>query len=293
MNQQQDFLTLIFTDIVGSSQLYSSLGNSRAKLKIDSAIATMRQIAEQDGGRVIKTLGDEIMYSHPDPVCACATIIRMNQTLNDMHFYLRNGFCFGKVIVDKDDVYGDTVNNAAFLASTAQASQALLDAQTYSQIQSFRTQCEYFDRFKLKGQSTQSEVYRLNWEQHHTEALDTTVVLNQAISAASGLPTQVQVFYQGKTFSADPNSDLVIGRDQTMVDVCLQHKNASRKHCSIGYHRGKFVLRDQSTNGTYLQQDEHPEVFLRRESTPILGNGIISIGQPCEASDTLLEYRLD
>ncbi len=293
MPQTDDHLAIMFADIVGSSRLYASLGNERAKEKIDHAIGIMRDIVLRTGGQVIKTIGDEIMCAHDDPETACEALVQMNQSLNDMHFYLRCGICFGPIINDEGDVYGDTVNNAAFLASTAQANQILLDADTYANLIIFRRQCEYFDRVTLKGDNEPSLLYRLNWEQRDTESLDATVVASKAVSSANDAPLQLQVSYQGHTYHIDPSAEVSIGRDHGTVNICVRHKNASRKHCSFSYHRGKFILRDHSTNGTYLLQEGHQEVFLRRESTPILASGQISIGQPCEDSETLLEFHLD
>lgn len=288
-----DHLAIIFSDIVGSSQLYTSLGDQRAKEKIDQAIGAMCNIVEESDGKVIKTIGDEIMYSHPDPELACRAAVRMNQSLNAIHFYLRTGISFGRVINDEDDLYGETVNNAAFLVRTAQANQILLDGDAYANLVNFRQQCEYFDRITIKGESEPSLLYRLNWEQRDTASLDATVMATKAVSAANGTPTQLLVNYQGHTYYIDPSSDVSIGRDHGSVQICVKHKNASRKHCSLSYHRGKFILTDRSTNGTYLLQKGQQEVFLRRESTPLVADGKISIGQPCKGSENILEYQLD
>ncbi len=293
MGQDDNHLCIVFSDIVGSSRLYSCLGNERAKEKIDQAIAVMAEIVTRFKGRVIKTIGDEIMYSHTEPEPACEAAVCMNQELKRMHFYLRTGMSFGKVICDKDDIYGDTVNDAAHLARTAQSNQILLDTNTYANAFTFRRQCEFFDRIILKGQNEASLVYRLNWELSSTASLDATMVTSKALNAENGMPTQLLVSYQGKSFFIEPSSQVIIGRDQGTVQICVKHRNASRQHCSLSYNRGKFILEDYSTNGTYLLQEGHKEVFLRRESTPILANGKFSIGQPCEDSDTLLEYQLE
>lgn len=293
MGQDDNHLSIVFSDIVGSSRLYSCLGNQRAKEKIDEAMVVMAEIVDRFNGRVVKTIGDEIMYAHPEPEQACEAAVSMNQALKRMHFYLRTGMSFGKVINDQDDLYGDTVNHAAYLARTAQANQILLDTNIYSNAFTFRKQCEFFDRIILKGETEQSLIYRLNWELSSTASLDATMVATKAISAENGMPTQLLISYQGKSFSIESSSQVIIGRDLGTVQICVKHRNASRQHCSLSYNRGKFILEDYSTNGTYLLQEGHQEVFLRRESTPIVANGKFSIGQPCNGSDTILEYQLD
>lgn len=293
MPHVDDNLAIGFSDIVGSSQLYATLGNVRAKAKIDSAILAMTRVVEHCQGQVIKIIGDEIMYSHSDPEQACMIAIQMNNQLNLMHFYLRTGIAFGRVIHDRNDIYGDTVNNASFMARTAQANQIIFDSNTYENLSLLSKQCDFFDRVALKGQSEHSLVYRLNWEANKTASLDATVVANTAVSAENGMATHLVVLHDGQSYIVDPNSTTNIGRDQGTVQICVQHKNASRKHCSLLYHRGKFILRDHSTNGTYLQQKGHREVFLRREATVLQASGKISIGQPCNEGAVILEYHLE
>ncbi|MFT5083622.1 MAG: adenylate cyclase [Lentisphaeria bacterium] len=293
MTANGDNHAIVFSDIVGSSNLYASLGNQRAKHRIDDAIRIMSQVVCTHQGRVVKTIGDEIMCVFADPELACEAAIGLNYELNLHQVYLRTGVCFGKVLQDRGDIYGDTVNNAAFLTQAAQASQILFDSNTYSNLSALRRQAEYFDRIPLKGQSEASLVYRLNWEKRDTASLDATVVAGKAISQDNGLATQLTVTYAGHTYYAHPSTQLCIGRDQGLVQICVQHKNASRKHCSLSFYRGKFILQDHSTNGCYLLQKGHQELFIRRESTPLLSDGKISLGQPCENSETILEYHLE
>lgn len=294
MSFQNDNTAIVFTDIVGSSLLYSSYGNQKAKTMIDQAITCMIKIVENHSGQVIKTIGDEVMCSFPDPEQACEAAINMNQELGQLDFKLRTGLCFGKVIQDKNDYYGDTVNNAAFLAQTAQANQILFDSNTLANLPSgLREHSEYFDRISLKGRTKQSLVYRLNWEAQEVSSLDATIVTTKAVSSDADIATQLMVNYKDNTYYLNSSSSLCIGRDSGSVHLCVDHKNASRKHCSLYFHRGKFVFEDHSTNGSYLLQKGQKELFLRRESIPLLTDGRFSLGQPCKASGDILDYYIE
>ncbi len=285
-------LAVVFSDIVGSSQLYTTLGNARAKQKIDTAIGTMSETVAAYGGETIKTIGDEIMFCHEKPEVACQIAVEMNLALNKQHFYLRTGIAFGPVIRDRNDLYGDTVNNSAFLAKTAIASQILIDPGCYQSLGLVKRQCDFFDRLALKGQDTQSEVYRLNWEANNTTTMDATVVTDRAITTDGQAGRSLVVEYQDERFEVSQSDKLCIGRDQGKVAIFVHHKNASRNHCSLMFHRGKFILQDHSTNGTYVVQEGQEEVFLKREATTLLANGKISIGQPCKNSDAILRYQI-
>ena len=163
MNSNSNPLTMVFADIVGSSNLYFELGNERAQKRVDNAIHIMAGIVRCYHGKVVKTIGDEIMFVHRDPEHACESAVRMNREIHAIELSLRTGICYGKVILNHRDIYGDTVNNAAYLAKTAQANQILLDSNTFANLAMFRQKCEFFDRVPLKGQTQQSLIYRLNW----------------------------------------------------------------------------------------------------------------------------------
>ena len=53
----------------------------------------------------------------------------------------------------------------------------------------------------------------------------------------------------------------------------------SRLHARIEINRNKFVLIDQSTNGTFVQSADGEESFVRRDSLQIKGEGMIGLGR--------------
>ena len=86
---------------------------------------------------------------------------------------------------------------------------------------------------------------------------------------------------------------LWLGRDAG-CDVVVDEHHVSRTHARIGFERGKFLLEDQSTNGTYVLTHDHNVVYLRRERLPLWGDGTISLGRPlAERTALLIHYRCD
>src|ERR1700680_3841134 len=72
-------LAILFADVVGSTRLYESLGEVRARDMVAIFIDVMRPATEQHHGTVIKTMGDEIMATFPtadDALNAAAQIDR-------------------------------------------------------------------------------------------------------------------------------------------------------------------------------------------------------------------------
>jgi predicted component of type VI protein secretion system len=50
-------------------------------------------------------------------------------------------------------------------------------------------------------------------------------------------------------------------------------------HARIELNRNRFLLTDQSTNGTFVQADGQEEAFVRRDSVPLKGEGLIGLGR--------------
>ena len=54
-------LAIVFADVVGSTQLYEQLGDSRARDMVGRCLEIMRDVTESNNGTVVKTIGDEVM----------------------------------------------------------------------------------------------------------------------------------------------------------------------------------------------------------------------------------------
>jgi pSer/pThr/pTyr-binding forkhead associated (FHA) protein len=71
---------------------------------------------------------------------------------------------------------------------------------------------------------------------------------------------------------------------------------ASRLHARVVMRRGKFVLVDESTNGTYIVPDSldsgGPEIFIKREEFILPAKGVISLGQSCSPAEARLIHFL-
>ena len=63
---QQD-TGILFADIVGSSQLYETLGNVDAERAISQALETLKTLCQIHSGHVNKTIGDELMCRFESP----------------------------------------------------------------------------------------------------------------------------------------------------------------------------------------------------------------------------------
>jgi len=169
---------IMFADVSGSSLLYKQQGNIVAKRNIDIALDIMRDITLENRGVVVKTIGDEVMarFSTPEDACSAATAIQREcqQTYADdpeNELAIRIGMDFGHTLLDGDDVFGDTVNDAAYVSQIARPNQivitqAMVDALPIN----LRDNCQEFDRVNIKGEDSKSLIYRLVWERPSSTA---------------------------------------------------------------------------------------------------------------------------
>src|SRR3989475_12868427 len=117
--------TVLFADVSGSTKLYETAGDAAALTAIGRCIERMRKAAESTGGRVVKTIGDEVMVLFPSPDAAAGAASEMHATIEQLpeiggtRLGVRIGFHSGPVIQRDHDVFGDTVNMAARLCELA------------------------------------------------------------------------------------------------------------------------------------------------------------------------------
>jgi predicted component of type VI protein secretion system len=71
---------------------------------------------------------------------------------------------------------------------------------------------------------------------------------------------------------------VAIGRAEDN-DIVIRGNLISRLHARIEISRNRFTLTDQSTNGTFVQISGEEEAFVRRDSMPIKGEGLIGLGR--------------
>ncbi|MBU2887328.1 adenylate/guanylate cyclase domain-containing protein [Gilvimarinus agarilyticus] len=282
MTATRSLQAVMFADVSGSSRLYKEHGNTQAKQQIDGTLGATREIIESYEGVVIKTLGDEIMARFSSPEQACRAAIKLQRhALKYGQLSLRIGMAYGETLMDSTgDVFGQVVNDAADVSHIARANQVVLTDTFKLQLPPALTQqCERFDQVRLKGAEHSSIVYRLHWETS-THPQNATAVMDILSLTDLPVPQSLELHHDSRqqTINID-DLPLTIGRDESLVKWFADNTKVSREHCEIIYRRGKFVLIDHSTNGTYITQEQQELVYIRREETPLMGSGIITLGQ--------------
>ena len=85
---------------------------------------------------------------------------------------------------------------------------------------------------------------------------------------------------------SDKRKSVNIGRAEDN-DLVIKGNLISRIHAKVEMRRGRFLLIDQSTNGTFVLNVQGEETFIRRDSTELLGEGTIGLGRAEEPGSSL------
>ncbi len=295
MPRETDTLAILFADIAKSTHLYEKLGNTVAQDLIATCLTLFEKITNYFEGSVIKTIGDEIMCTFPTAQNAVEAAVEMNESLEDMpmpesvttappNIYV--GIQYGNVIKEDGDVFGDAVNVAARMVAQAKQRQIITTKETVDELdEDLQNSASCIDKTIVKGKSGEMSIFEIVWEQH-----DVTVMMDDAIDSPA-LRCRMELSVGSTVLEMDESRpSATLGR-QLHNDVVVKDKGVSRSHARIEYNRGKFILIDQSTNGTFVLLQGKKKVHLRRDETALLGHGVISLGKEIEGeADTHIKY---
>ena len=274
---------VLFADVSGSTRLYERLGNAQALVAIARCLDLVRGVCEGRGGRVVKTIGDEAMTvfrSVDDTVEAAAEIQAKLSELAPVggtRLAMRIGFQFGPAIEREGDVFGDSVNVAARMVGLAKGGQVITSSETVSALSPWlQSRFRDLDSLTVKGKAQDVRICELLWQ----ESADELTALS---TRPKSQPAKMWLRLGEREIElTESQPALTLGRDP-QCDVVISDKMASRLHARIERRRDKFVLIDQSSNGTYVTVDGEKEILLRREELVLRARGQISFGHSASA----------
>jgi|AntRauTorcE11898_2_1112593.scaffolds.fasta_scaffold04910_3 class 3 adenylate cyclase len=277
-------VSVLFADIGDSTALYETLGDSEAHQLVTRVLEILAQAAQRHGGTVVKEIGDEIMVMLDSVDAAAAAACDMHEALEDRNEHdpakttvsVRIGLFHGPVITDTEDIYGDTVNIAARMVEQAKARQIVLPRVTAETLSDeFRRSTRFIDYATIRGKG-ELELVELLWEH---DDLTLMAGRDQALDASANPAGRLRVRYGECEVVLDASRTvLVIGRNR-VCNLRVDEPLASREHIRIERRNDRFFLVDQSTNGTWLQQANGSEHFVRRSEFPLVDAGRISLGR--------------
>ena len=283
---------VLFVDVSGSTRLYESAGDAVAHAAIDKCITIFKDKTAAIGGRVIKTIGDEVMSTFPDSSSAAGAAIEMQNAIDEMppvantKIGVRIGFHFGPLVERDGDVFGDSVNLAARLAGLASKGQIMTSRETVELMSPImRSSSRRLYSIEVKGKAQAVDLYEILWQQTEDQ---TTLATNRSMVKQKQVALRLKYLDQELVLEGARTS-ITLGRDKG-GDMVIIDRMASRQHGKIERRLDKFVLADHSANGTYVTVEGESEVVLRRAEFSLRGHGWISFGQPRATATETVEF---
>lgn len=169
--QQTRKMAVLFADICGSTALYDQFGNEVALNMITRTLNLLKQEVARHRGTMIKTIGDEVMCTFPNALWAAEAARAMHLAVDgerpggEHPIAVRIGLHFGDVILKANDVFGDTVNVAARIASITRARQTMTTQEVIDILPpESGHKAVPVTRASFRGKQDALDVFQLLWE---------------------------------------------------------------------------------------------------------------------------------
>ena len=172
-------ITILFTDLVGSTELLDRVGDERAEVLRRTHFALLRDAVRQHSGLEVKSMGDGLMVVFPSVLGALDAAVAMQQgvqTHNDRdpehRFDVRVGLHVGEPIRAEEDYFGRPVVVARRLCDSAEGGQ-ILASELVAELARDRSRHSLtaLGPRSLKGLSGEVAVVNVEWEPAGPEPL--------------------------------------------------------------------------------------------------------------------------
>ena len=159
-------VTLVFTDVVDSTARASELGDGPWTRVITAHLQAVAEVAEDEGGIVVKTLGDGGMFVFDSGSAALRAAAKIQHTVaegSDPKLKVRVGVHTGDVVRTADDYVGRSVAKAARVAAAAKGGEILVSSSTVGIVDPTEFTFGDAKTFELKGLGGLHELLPLDW----------------------------------------------------------------------------------------------------------------------------------
>jgi len=163
------FRTILFTDIVGSTDMTQRLGDQAGMGVLRAHDGIVREALERSGGSEVKHTGDGIMASFASASRAIESAITIQQALASYNdgaahpFEVRIGVSAGEPVTERDDLFGAAVQLAARACDRAAAGAILVSTAVRELCRGKTFAFELRGPFELKGFDEEIPLFEVAW----------------------------------------------------------------------------------------------------------------------------------
>lgn len=290
-------LSVLYADIAGSTALYEEFGDAKARDATATCVEVMAEVVDKFQGRVVKTIGDEVMAVFHDSSRAIMASTDLQGAVKrageDGKFVtgalrIKVGVHYGPGLEEEKDVFGEAAIVAQQIINLAKADQTLVSGALLNAVPAMlRMSSRFFEHVPSESSGETIEVHELIWE-----VSELTQVADTAPAPPRPSMTELTLTYGGQSVKVNAdNPTLIIGRVEGN-DLVVPTDLTSRQHASVEYKRGRFYLTDNSSNGTVVVAEDGGVTTLRRENVALKGTGKLCLGAMPESNPNgIIEFE--
>lgn len=196
-------LTICYTDISGSSELNTQLGNDRMKALKDEHFRIAEELSQRNSGKVVKRLGDGILCYFNNPSNALRFSSELQWIEKDhpglvrWNFDIKIGLSHGEIILDRDDIDGTAANLGSRVQGSADVGQILLDGGAYKALisqwglEKVKKYCKSIGEKPLKGLGNE-KLWEFDWEKFDSDEEGVAKLVQEQLDCADFEITNTQ-----------------------------------------------------------------------------------------------------
>jgi class 3 adenylate cyclase len=290
----------LVADIVGSTRLYETLGDTSANRIVGGCLGGLGEIVRSFRGLVRTSAGDAVLCTFDGAadaaVAACEMQLAVQQQVYEgkedlQSLRLRVGVDCGVIASNPFDMLSETVAITRHVVDLAKPEQILITRATYAELPGvYKAMTRYVDREPWRGTGTSHlDLYELIWE---VDGLT-------AHAAATFAPPEsgykrVRLTLGSREFLLDDNRPVITVGREPVNDIVVDFKLVSREHFKVALRHGQCMLTDTSTNGTFIVLDQGATIPVMRERLPLRGSGGLHFGVPsAESAPYTIRYACE
>lgn len=172
-------LAVMFTDLKGSTSIAEDHGDLSARMLIKDHNDIVFPAIAQNGGTLVKTIGDGTLSYFESPLGALRAACQMQKGMDGLNMsqkykmpvLIRVGIHTGDVIFEEKDIFGDVVNTASRFESSSNAGEISISEETYNALEDKgEIYCRMTKTITLKGKKEPVNVYKAYWNEQEIAA---------------------------------------------------------------------------------------------------------------------------
>jgi hypothetical protein len=200
---------------------------------------------------------------------------------------IRIGCHYGPVVQEQNDIFGAAVHTANRMTSQAKARQIVISGETVQKMSDkLKELTRQIDVATVRGKLDEVALYELLWNPDEA----TSMLPRIELEGQNRKDAKIELSFRDQTIEvSDQRKSVTLGRAEDN-DLVIKGNLISRIHAKVELRRGKIIVVDQSTNGTFLLNLQGDETFIRRDSAQLSGEGTIGLGRSEEPGASLAVY---